>query len=174
MSVSEGQIAMKRETGSLKAPTPGGRTPAARRFGNRASNAFTLVEMLIVIGMLSILMGAAFTGIGQARNQARITKANAEVRELINAWLSYEAAYDDWPVEVSGTDIEATAGNIKELLGENDEKVVYLNAQLKSGAFRDPWGTPYKFRLLTQTGQEPKREEFGAAVTFPNRQRLPR
>jgi prepilin-type N-terminal cleavage/methylation domain-containing protein len=141
--------------------------------GNRSSNAFTLVEMLVVVGMLSILMGAAFSGIGQARNQARVARANTEVRELINAWLSYEAAYDDWPVEVSGDEIEATAGSLKELLGENDEKVVYLNAQMSNGAFRDPWGTPYKFRLLKLSGQNKETEEFGATVTFPNRQRLP-
>ena len=142
--------------------------------GNRASRAFTLVEMLVVIGMLSILMGSAFSGIGQARNQARIARANAEVRELINAWLSYEAAYDDWPVSVSGDAIEATAGNLKELLGENDEKTVYLNAQMVNGAFRDPWGEPYRFRLLTETSQNKESEIFGASVTFPNRQRVPR
>ena len=34
---------------------------------NNRSNAFTLVEMLVVIGMLSILMGVTFTGIGKAR-----------------------------------------------------------------------------------------------------------
>lgn len=141
---------------------------------NRASNAFTLVEMLVVVGMLAILMGSAFSGIGQARNQARIARANAEVRELINAWLSYEAAYDDWPVSVSGSSIEATRGNLQELLGQNDEQVVYLNAQMVNEAFRDPWGTPYKFRLVSDSKQNSETEEFGASVTFPNRQRVPR
>jgi len=140
--------------------------------GNRDSMAFTLIEMLVVLGMLGILMGVAFSGIGQARSQARIAKANSEVRELMNAWLSYEAAHDDWAAPIDGESIEADAGNLKGLLGGNDEKVVYLHAQLSGGAFRDPWGTPYRFRVLEQkgTGDETK-ESFGASITFPNRNR---
>jgi hypothetical protein len=124
--------------------------------------------------MLAILMGSAFSGIGQARNQARVARANTEVRELINAWLSYEASFDDWPVTVTGSGIDATAATLKELLGDNDQKIVYLNAQMNNGAFRDPWGTPYQFRLLTGTANTSESEEFGASVTFPNRQRVPR
>ena len=158
---------MKLDTENRK---PGNRLSLV--IGNRDSMAFTLIEMLVVLGMLGILMGVAFSGIGQARSQARIAKANSEVRELMNAWLSYEAAWDDWPVNVNGESIEADAGNLKELLGDNQEKVVYLHAQLSGGAFRDPWGTPYRFRVLEQQGTgDETRESFGASITFPNRNR---
>ena len=140
----------------------------------RASNAFTLVEMLVVVGMLGILMGVAVAGVGQARSRAKVAKANAEVRELINAWLSYEAAYDDWPVQVQGTDIDATDATLKELLGQNQGKTVFLNAQMVGGAFRDPWGTPYRFRILSEKSENSAAEDFGVAITFPNRQRLSR
>ena len=60
-------------------------------------SAFTLIEMLVVTGMLGILMGVAVTGLGQAKKQARVAKANVELRELVNAWLSYESAYDEPP-----------------------------------------------------------------------------
>ena len=142
--------------------------------GNRDSMAFTLIEMLVVLGMLGILMGVAFSGIGQARSQARIAKANSEVRELMNAWLSYEAAWDDWVAPIDGDSIEADAGNLKGLLGGNQENVVYLHAQLVNGAFRDPWGTPYRFRLLDQSkssNANKTKESFGASITFPNRYR---
>jgi len=141
---------------------------------SRRSSAFTLIEMMVVTGMLAILMGVAFSGIGQARGQAKVAKANTEVRELINAWLAYEAAYDDWPVNVTGDSIIADKSSLKELLGENEDKAVYLNAQLTGGSFLDPWGTPYKFRLLNKSGQDSKTEEFPAAVTFPNRHRYVR
>ncbi|HPC49025.1 MAG TPA: type II secretion system protein, partial [Kiritimatiellia bacterium] len=49
---------------------------------------FTLVEMLVVVGMLGVLMAVSFSGVGQARKQAKIAKANSETRELINAWLA--------------------------------------------------------------------------------------
>lgn len=134
-------------------------------------NAFTLVEMMVVTGMLGILMGVAATGLGNARAQARVTKANVEVRELVNAWLSYEAAYDDWPTEMSDEeDLEATESNLKELLGGEDD-IVYLNAPMVNGAFRDPWGTPYHFRIVTKSNQEKTTEKFDMSVTFPNRER---
>ncbi|MDD2598251.1 MAG: prepilin-type N-terminal cleavage/methylation domain-containing protein [Kiritimatiellae bacterium] len=143
-----------------------------KRFKDNTSNAFTLVEMLVVLGMISILMGVTFTGIGRARTAARVAKANSEVRSLMNAWLSYEASYDDWPVAVQGDVVEATEGNISELLGKNDSKTVFLNVQLINGAFRDPWGTPYRFRLLSDSGGDNKTTDyFGSAVTFPNRMR---
>ena len=160
---------MKLETGNRE-------TESRLRFalGTRDSMAFTLIEMLVVLGMLGILMGVAFSGIGQARSQARIAKANSEVRELLNAWLSYEAAWDDWPITVNGDNLDADTGNLKELMGGNEEKVVYLHAQLVNGAFRDPWGTPYRFRLLDQSkssNANKTKESFGASITFPNRDR---
>ncbi len=138
---------------------------------NRATMAFTLIEMMIVTGMLGVLMGVTFSGLGQARKQAKITKANAEIRELMNAWLAYEAAYDDWPLEMKGDMIEATEENLKELLDGNQDQTVYLNANMERGAFRDPWGMPYRFRLVYEDDQNKMTEDFEATVTFPNRHR---
>jgi prepilin-type N-terminal cleavage/methylation domain-containing protein len=148
-----------------------------KNFNNKKSHAFTLVELLVVLGMISILMGVTFTGIGKARTQARIAKANSEIRTLMNAWLAYEASYDDWPVEVTGKEVDAVEGKLQELLGKNDSGDVFLNAQMSDGeggpAFRDPWGTPYRFRLLQSSGGENKvTDYFGSSITFPNRHRL--
>lgn len=145
-----------------------------KRLNNR-SNAFTLVEMLVVLGMISILMGVTFTGVGKARTQARIVKANAEVRELMNAWLAYEASYNDWPSAITeGRDMPAVKENLLPLLGlggsGSDE--VFLNAQLVNNAFRDPWGNPYRFRILPLTGSSNTSvDEFGISISFPNRNR---
>jgi len=163
--------AFRQPSSVLRPPSSALRPPPSDR---RASMAFTLIEMMIVVGMLAILMGVSFSGIGQARNQARVAKANAEVRELINAWLSYEAAYDDWPVNVVGDNLVANKANLQELLGENQDNTVYLNVQLTAGEFRDPWGTPYQFRLLQETGQNPVSDTFVATITFPNRHRYVR
>ena len=135
---------------------------------DRSTNAFTLIEMMVVTGMLAILMGVAFSGIGQARNQARIAKANAEVRELVNAILAYEAANEELDVAATGT--EATEANLQKLLGLDGAKTVYLNAPMVRGAFRDPWGTPYKYRVVEAKVDE-DRTTVSASVTFPNRQR---
>ncbi|MFO7936455.1 MAG: type II secretion system protein [Kiritimatiellia bacterium] len=138
---------------------------------NNRSNAFTLVEMLVVLGMLSILMGVTFGGLSKARTQARIVKANAEVRALMNAWLAYESSYDDWPVAIQGENLVADASNLAELLGDNPGENVYLDVQLVNDKFVDPWGTPYQFRLIRQKDEKIPTDEFGVAVTFPNRHR---
>jgi len=137
------------------------------------SNAFTLIEMMVVTGMLAILMGVAFSGIGQARGQAKVAKANAEVRELINAWLSYEAAHDDWPTAMDEKEKIADKNSLAALLGDNDEKAVYLNASLPGGVFLDPWENPYRFRLISEkkSGSNLREEYFYGSVTFPNRYR---
>jgi len=141
-----------------------------KRINNR-SNAFTMVELLVVLGMLSVLMGVTFTGVGKARTQARVVKANAELRELMNAWLAYEAAYDDWPAAIQGDELDATEGNLAELIGENDTETVFLDAQIVNGAYRDPWGTPYRFRIMRETTANAANDGFGAAISFPNRNR---
>jgi len=135
--------------------------------------------MMVVIGMLAILMGVAFSGIGQARAQARVAKANVEVRELVNAWLSYEAAKDDWPAEVPKDGmLEANEANLKVLLGKGEDATVYLNAQMvgQKREFLDPWGHPYVFRIIDRSGTEDSKvqETFPASVTFPNRHRYVR
>lgn len=139
----------------------------------RANKGFTLVEMLTVMGMLGILMGISATAISRAQEQARIAKANTEVRQLIGAWLAYEAAYDGWPVAPPEGDegIEATESVLKELLGQGQNKVVFLNAQLINGALRDPWGQPYKLRFKSQP-QNDIQDTFSTAISFPNRSRL--
>ena len=142
------------------------------RQSSPSRSAFTMIEMLVVIGMLGILMGVTFGGIGRARSRARVAKANTEVRELVNAILSYEAAEGSSFRMIAGDPKEATAANLKDLLGDGNGPV-YLNAPLVGNAFRDPWGTPYRYRVIQATissGGEMS-ESISATVTFPNRQR---
>ena len=147
---------------------------SARMYKNR-KDGFTLIEMLTVIGILGILMAAAFTGLSQAQRIARTAKAQTEVRQLINAWFAYEAANDDWPAQMpeNGEPVEASQSVLSELLGESGDGKVYLNAPMRGGYFRDPWGTPYKLKITSRSNVPPISDTFSAAVTFPNRNRPP-
>ena len=158
----------------LRSP-PSARCPLSSALRPQSSLAFTLIEMLVVMGMLSILMGVAFGGLGQARAQARVAKANAEVRELVNAILSYEAEQEELFVPSGGKETLATEDNLKELLGKGKSTQVYLNAPMTGTppAFRDPWNNPYRFRVIEESVEidDKKQTWVSAAITFPNRHR---
>ena len=149
----------------------------ATRKPAHSRSAFTMIEMLVVLGMLGILMGVTFGGVGRARSRARITKATAEVRELVNAILSYEAAEGADFRLIAETPMDATESNLGELLGidgtDGRKPVVYLNAPIVGNAFRDPWGTPYRYQIIQTviSSSDGMSESVSASVTFPNRQR---
>lgn len=132
---------------------------------------FTIVEMLVVVGILGILMSVMLGGLGRARRQARIAKANAEIRELVNAILAYEASDGELDM-LAETPKEATEESLRPLIGASGG-TVYLDAPITAGAFRDPWGTPYRFRIIEESfsaGDSKMTEGFTATVTFPNRE----
>jgi len=143
---------------------------------NRKSG-FTLLEMLVVIGILGMLMALAFTGMTQAQRQARVAKANSEIRNLLTAWLSYESAHDDWPGQMPSDPVDVTEQlpAMMVLLGKAPDKrgelKVYFNVQMKNGAFRDPWGNPYRVKVTPQDKVPEISDHFSATVTFPNRSR---
>ena len=147
--------------------------PPSSALRSHSSLAFTLIEMLVVMGMLSILMGVAFTGLGQARKQAKVAKANAEVRELVNAILAYEAEQEELAVMSGGKVILATETNLKELLGKGKTTQVYLNAPMDGDKFLDPWKNEYRFRVMEESVEIDDKNPtiVSAAITFPNRQR---
>jgi len=140
---------------------------------------FTLIELLVVVAMLAILAGTISSGIVSAMRNAKIAKANTEVREITNAILAYENAASDHKLPtLSG--VEASESSLGFLLGGagtgEDKKAipVLFNASLRGGSVYDPWGTPY--RVLIKPGQE-KIEDHAldsltAATFIPNYYRL--
>ena len=127
---------------------------------------FTLIEMLVVMGMIAILMGSVFAGLSGACKQAKITKAQAEIRQIIGACLAYEASKDAEP-GIPNSWGDATESNLRDLLGGNGNPV-FLNATTVGGSFRDPWNRPYQVRLKKNDddGESPKGLKFTGAISF--------
>ncbi|MFQ5700693.1 MAG: prepilin-type N-terminal cleavage/methylation domain-containing protein [Acidobacteriota bacterium] len=93
---------------------PGSFGPPARR----GESGLTLVELVLVVAILGTLSAIAVPVLGDYIDEARQTKAIADIRQLSVAIMNFEM----------GT------GSLPDSLDE-----------LKGGARLDPWGNPYQY-----------------------------
>ena len=115
-------------------------------------SAFTLVELLVVLGIVAMIMAAFTSSMASAQQRAKISRATSEVKLISQAILSYEN-YDQDNELPSMSNQDADQGSIGFLIGNggssNSSKIpALLMAQLSSGGkMLDPWGTPYKISI---------------------------
>jgi len=87
---------------------------------------FTLIELLIVITIIAILAGAAIPFVQDYVEDARITRAKADLNEIKNALIRYEIDRGTQWLAAQGTTIAPLVGP-------------YLGK-----SFSDPWGVAYR------------------------------
>lgn len=122
----------------------------------REKRGFTLVELLVVVAMIALIIGALTTAVASARERARVQKALTEVKIVSQAILAYE----NWDQGGNTHELpilnkrDADKSSLGFILGagggaESGGKIpVMLMAALTSGGkMLDPWGTPYKVTI---------------------------
>lgn len=140
---------------------------------SRTREAFTLLELMLVIAVISILMSMLGAAAYSARQRAYTTTAAAEAQQIAAAFKSYYLAHHAWPGYWAGGKSYAalTQQNLDPLIGgKSGDGVVYLDIsdfRFEDGVFVDPWGKPYE--VGTDKIDVPVVSDvIEGAVSFPN------
>ncbi|NCY22629.1 prepilin-type N-terminal cleavage/methylation domain-containing protein [bacterium] len=140
--------------------------PSARPSG------FTLVEILVVVAILALLAGLGNSMIKKGMDNAKKTRAKADMTALIGAIKAYKLEYGKLPFATS--DYDPTSGDqgeykcwydgtrsktlIQILSGKssvnfggdepmNPKGVRFLEGGKEDGEFLDPWGNQYVIKM---------------------------
>jgi prepilin-type N-terminal cleavage/methylation domain-containing protein len=134
---------------------------ACRRPGVRTrKGAFTLLELLVVIGILLILSGLSFHVIRVAVRSTRIAQARVEIQNLKGAIGNYRMELSAYPPDTGdwnetafdpkavhrylGSELvePVSKRKLKTFFSIERERYKPLDAD-GFGVFKDPWGRPY-------------------------------
>jgi prepilin-type N-terminal cleavage/methylation domain-containing protein len=130
---------------------------------------FTLIELLVVIAIIAVLAGLLLPALAGAREHAKRTRAQTEMKMLQTAIAMYESDYGVLPMGVAAADRVLTSAEYTAMIGYLQNAPGTLNARGKRyldistdqgpGVLNDPWSTtanpqPYKVVLdLNYDGQ---------------------
>ncbi len=146
---------------------------------------FTLVELLVVIGMLMLLAGAITTSVSGAYRRAKIQQATVEAQEMTKAILAYENYGKNFSLDAHVMeDQPATEQSLGFLLGKENMQgqgqsgkmpVLYNASVSGNGQILDPWGNPYYVTIKKSSLQQEEGNnlDFRSYVVLPNYNRRP-
>ncbi len=116
---------------------------------NRRAHGFTLIELMIVIAILGILSTLVILNIAGAPDEARVTKAKADIQTLQSALILYKVKNGFYPTTEQGLKalIEKPA---TKPIPRNYPQGGFLNQQ---SVPKDPWGNEYIYRSPGEEGR---------------------
>jgi type II secretory pathway pseudopilin PulG len=116
---------------------------SAARGGQRSCDAFTLIELIVVIGVIIILTGLVLSTVGYARKKGARARGETEIAAMSAACESYKADNGIYPRDAMTTDMldPRLSGNPSAYQTAS----LYLYKQLSgdSSATRNPTGKSY-------------------------------
>lgn len=111
--------------------------------------AFTLVELMIVIVIISILMGLTLAGSFKAIESSKKSKAESAIATLETALAMYESDVGSYPFD----SVTNGSGNIFKTwlqvgdgaIGWHGPYMTFRSEDLSGNSYLDPWGVAYKY-----------------------------
>jgi general secretion pathway protein G len=119
---------------------PGGVNCGRRRVGVHQQG-FSLIEMLLVLGIIAFIATMLATNIFGAKVKADVKAAQAGVRKVATAIDQFYL--DSGSIPTSMNELVTRPGNVSNWGGP------YLN----ESQTKDPWGTPYVIKVPAEGGQ---------------------
>lgn len=139
---------------------------------SHSKRAFTLIELIVVLGIIVMLMSTFVASVAGAQRRARISKAESEVKIVTQAVLAYEN-YGDIPVISSPKPVGADSLGF--LLGGKDVPAMLQACLTGDGVMLDPWNRPYTVTIKSATDRVTIKTASGNMKTgcyIPNFNRL--
>ena len=124
----------------------------AQRHGG---SAFTLVEMLAVMFIVSILLAVILGAARYAGYVAKTSRARADLASLADALDRYRLVFGDYPDASNACDLVAfrrDSLSAKDVAGADGGTYCFSNLLPRAFSGIDPWGTPYRYATWRSGG----------------------
>jgi general secretion pathway protein G len=108
---------------------------------DRNSRGFTLIEILIVVGIIGLLATVLVTNLIGRAGQAKIDLAGTQIRQLEQALEMYKLDNGRYPTEEQGL-----AALVREPTSAPLPRRYSPGGYVKADSITDPWGMRYVYR----------------------------
>ncbi|MGJ8678325.1 MAG: type II secretion system major pseudopilin GspG [Akkermansiaceae bacterium] len=126
-----------------------------RKFTRMSRSGFTLLEMVIVLGIIAMIMGGAIFTMQKISNSGAITVADGDFSAMNNALQAYKTNAGHYPSESQG--LEALV--VKPTSSPRPRRWT----QIMDSVPLDPWGKEYMYKYPgTQDPSRPEILTFGS------------
>lgn len=113
--------------------------PNTRPSRSSSSKGFTLLEIVIVLGIIAVIIGGSIVALDRLQGGAEIQRVESDFNNLKAAVLSYKMLAGNAPTTQQGLEALFTKPTSHPIPKR-------WNSAGNKGVPKDPWGVPYRYR----------------------------